>query len=358
MKKLSLLAGPSAYARIMDHGLQPADVDTIIGASGAAKWLTICGLDRAVFGKWLHGATHAIDLYGTSIGAFKLAAAAQVDSDAAIMRLAEAYIDQHYPGPISPQVISLETTRIINILLPSHASEEILASPNYRFHCGAVRCHGGLTSRNGRKQKLAMVAGFVESVFGKRAFRNRVERIVFGDPRSEKTVQGHDGYKTCRVALTRQNFVAALLASGSIPVFMDGVEHVSGAGDGVYRDGGLLDYHPVPSNFWSPSDGIVLYPHFYNYLKSGWFDKFFPWRKVKGGYLDNVLLVSPSEAYVTSLPGGRIPRKEDFRRFKNDDKERMRRWQIVMERSCELGDEFLEIVTSGKIKQRLNRLPE
>ena len=117
----------------------------------------------------------------------------------------------------------------------------------------------------------------------------------------------------------------------------------------VYRDGGLLDYHPVPDNVLSPTSGLVLYPHFYPYLIEGWFDKFFPWRKVALSRLDNVVLVSPSSEFVCSLPQSRIPDRQDFYRYKGQDARRQQIWREVMERSEELGAEWLSLTKSGKI---------
>ena len=71
---LSIQAGPKAYQQIKDRGLAPEDISAIYGASGAAKWIAIYGLDRAIFSDWLSQSAHSIDLFGTSVGAFKLAA--------------------------------------------------------------------------------------------------------------------------------------------------------------------------------------------------------------------------------------------------------------------------------------------
>lgn len=352
MKRLQVLAGREARVRILDGGLRPTDVSAVIGASGAAKWLTISGLDRAIFGQWLTDSDRTIELFGTSIGAFKLAAAAQDDAVAALDRLTEAYVDQHYSGTITPEVVSVETRRILAILLPPGTPAEILANPTYRFSCGAVKCFDGLGSAVPRAQKMAMGKAFIKSALGREAFRGVLERVVFADPRSTTAVGSGDGYPTRRVDLTTDNFGAALEASGSIPVLMNGVEGIEGS-DGVHRDGGLLDYHPVPDNFWPRADGLVLYPHFYGYLKARWFDKFFSWRRVSGESLENVVLVAPSAEYVRSLPGERIPTKEDFSRFANDDAERVSRWNVAVERSAELGEEFLELVATGRIRDRV-----
>ncbi len=355
MKRLQFLAGPIAYNHIMDKGLNPSDVNAIIGASGSAKWLTIYGLDRAIFATWLKQANHQINLFGTSIGAFKLAAASRSDSAEALTMLANAYIAQDYTEGITPETIASETEKIIRVILPPEAPDEILAHPYFRFHCGVVRCKGLLARNDLKAQKMAMITAFLQSLLGMKAFRNMGERIVFTDPRSQQTMHGADGYPTRKIILTPQNMAKAILASGSIPVWMNAVKNLEES-EGVFRDGGLIDYHPVPSNFWQNTDGLILYPHFYGYLKSGWFDKFFPWRNVQGDRLNNVLLVGPTEEYVQSLPGGEIPNRTHFLTFQNNSMERMRRWKLAIDRSLELGDEFLEIVHTGKIKENLRRI--
>ena len=130
---------------------------------------------------------------------------------------------------------------------------------------------------------------------------------------------------------------------------MPGIAAIAGAPTGIYRDGGLLDYHAVPANVIDTRQGLVLYPHFYRYLKESWFDKFFPWRKVAAEQLDNVVLVSPSAEFVASLPGGEIPDRNDFYRFSDNDNERIRRWTIAKEKSEALGLAFLNLVKTGDI---------
>ncbi|NNL57070.1 MAG: patatin-like phospholipase family protein, partial [Pseudomonadales bacterium] len=148
-----------------------------------------------------------------------------------------------------------------------------------------------------------------------------------------------------------------ILASGSLPVYMRGITGLGTAGDAVFRDGGLLDYHPVPANVLARSDGLVLYPHFFPHLVERWFDKFYPWRKVPGSRLGDVVLVSPSVEFTRSLPQGRIPDRKDFLRFQRRDDERIALWQRAAERSHELGESFLELVRSGDIARVVTRLP-
>ena len=64
-----------------------------------------------------------------------------------------------------------------------------------------------------------------------------------------------------------------MFASGSIPLLMRGVVDPAGAPAGVYRDGGLIDYHIdqplVNADHAAP---LVLMPHFSDRLVPGWFE--------------------------------------------------------------------------------------
>ena len=46
-----------------------------------------------------------------------------------------------------------------------------------------------------------------------------------------------------RVALSESNLADSILATGSIPMVLSGVSDIAGAPPGIYRDGGVIDYH-------------------------------------------------------------------------------------------------------------------
>ena len=351
MTTLRLLAGPTAYQHIQDRGLSPKDITAVFGASGAAKWLSIYGLDRAIFDTWLSTTQHPIDLFGTSVGAFKLAAAAQQNPADALDKLAEAYVYQNYQGKITAEQVAAEVENILDAFLSTDKIDEVLSNPRFNFQCGSVLCKGWLASENPNKQKAVMAKALLSSPFGKSQHRTLFDRAIFQAKASAEanTFKSSDGFNSHRIQLSADNFRQAILSSGSIPVAMLGVTDIPGAPAGTYRDGGLLDYHPLPTNISDISEGLVLYPHFYSYLKEGWFDKFWPWRKASKQQLDRTLIICPSDSYIASLPNGRIPDRQDFYRFKDNDQERIRHWRIAMERSLELGEEFIQLANSGDI---------
>jgi hypothetical protein len=155
------------------------------------------------------------------------------------------------------------------------------------------------------------------------------------------------------LALAPGNLRQALLASGSIPMVMQGVRDLPGAGAGTYRDGGLLDYHlDLPYH----GDDIVLYPHFTDRVIPGWFDKGLPWRRSNPHGLQDVLLLAPSRDYLARLPHGKLPDRSDFKRFLGDDASRNKYWQTAMSESRRLGDEFLQLADNGGLGERLQAL--
>jgi hypothetical protein len=142
--------------------------------------------------------------------------------------------------------------------------------------------------------------------------------------------------------LTTANLLPALLASASIPLVLEGVAGIPGAPAGLYWDGGIVDYHlhlPYP-----PSEGLVLYPHFTDRIVPGWLDKAMPWRQARGPWLDNVVLLSPSRAFLATLPNGKLPDRNDFHRYAGDDAGRMRDWRRAMGECERLAEAFMAFV--------------
>jgi hypothetical protein len=168
------------------------------------------------------------------------------------------------------------------------------------------------------------------------------------------TMHNFDSFLTRTAALDVDNLHQALWASAAIPTVMDGVENIPGALPGTYWDGGIIDYHlHLP---YHRADGITLYPHFTDRIVPGWLDKPMPWRRARGPWLDNLLLVSPSRAYLDSLPHKKLPDRSDFKRFEQDGDAREKYWRQTMAESERMGNEFLRLSESGEISARVQPL--
>ena len=362
---LIVKAGTTALATIRREGLRPEQVAVIPGAAGGPKALGIIGLDRAIFGEWLPRAPRVRDLIGVSIGAWRFAAVCRGDTSAALKAFGDIYCGQRYAPNPSTRMVSESAHNNTRQLLEGHEAQ-VLAHPNYRLHVIATRGLGMLTQQSRLKTPAGFAAAAMVNAFGRRHLSRLTDRMWFHDPRGmpsfirngvatdEAGLHDFDHFRTITAALTVANLHPALWASAAIPTVMDGVENIPGAPEGTYWDGGIIDYHlHLP---YHRADGITLYPHFTNTIVPGWLDKPLPWRRARGQWLDNLVLVSPSREYLASLPYRKLPDRSDFKRFEQDGDAREKYWRLAMAESERLGDEFLRLAESGEISTRVQPL--
>jgi hypothetical protein len=348
---LSLLAGPDALALVRDRGLRGADVDIVPAASGGPKWLVLAGLDRFVFGELLQvPRRRPLHLIGSSIGAWRLACLAQRDPAAALARGHHAYIEQRYPPKPSPRLVSEVSAAILLELLGKAGAAEILAHPWARLHVITARCRGPLASERPWLQGSGVALAAVANLAARRALATSVRRVVFHAGGDRGPFAALTDFPTEHRTLDLASLGPALLASGSIPLVLQGMR-VPGA-PGVHRDGGLVDYH-LDLDF-GPGQGLVLYPHFYPHVVPGWLDKSLPWRRASARRFRRALIVAPSAEFVARLPHGKLPDRRDFYRL--GDAERMRAWTAVVAASAALGDELGELIATGKLASAVRPL--
>ena len=81
-----------------------------------------------------------------------------------------------------------------------------------------------------------------------------------------------------------------------------------------------------------------------------------PWRKARGEWLDNVLLISPSREYLEWLPMKKLPDRKDFTRFVDDYEGRLKYWRFAMDESARLRDELAELIASGRLAEAMQPL--
>jgi hypothetical protein len=343
---LTLRAGPTALALIRRQGLRAEDVDVIPGASGGAKWLVLGGIDRFLFGDFLQQPrTRALHCIGSSIGSWRMACFAQRDPLAALDRGHHAYIyDQRYSAKPSVREVTTVLTAVLDTLLGATGVPEILAHPFIRLHIITAEGRGLAASERKLVLALTLAIGAAANVVSRKALTLQLRRSIFHSAGSDTPFGTLADFPTAHHPLTRDNLRPALLASGSIPLVLEGVVIPDTPGS-VHWDGGVIDYH-LDIDF-GVGEGLVLYPHFYSHVIPGWFDKALRWRRARAQNFRRTLLIAPSDAFVASLPGGRIPDRQDFYRY--PEHERIARWQQVLDRSAELGEELRALVSSGRI---------
>ena len=351
---LTLRAGPDALRLVRERGLRAEDVDIVPGASGGAKWLAIAGLDRYLFGDFLQAPrARPLHLIGSSIGSWRMACFAQRDPVAALARGHHAYIhEQRYSRRPSTREVTEVLTRALDLLLGESGVDEILSHPWARVHIITAEGRGLAGSERRLLIAASLALAMAGNLVSRRALALQMRRCIFHSAGDESPFRHLSDLPTTHLALTRENLRAALLASGSIPLILEGVK-IPGTPRGVHWDGGVLDYH-LDLDF-GPGDGLVLYPHFYSHVVPGWFDKSLTWRRARGGNFRRALLIAPSDDFVASLPNGKIPDRKDF--YAMSDTQRIAAWQRVVDESARLGDELRDLVETGRLAGRVTPWP-
>lgn len=346
-ENISVLGGSNAIEIIRDEGLNLSRVKVVAGASGAAKFLVLTGIDRVLLSQFKQR-TDPLYLIGTSIGAFRMAAYCQRDPVDALGKLERKYIAQYYDSRPNRKEITDESWKILHAYIDDDEIEYIINHPFMRICFLSNKCKGPLKSETLWVQGLGVALASVVN----RLSRNRLgyffERALFCASKEKPPFASMNQFPLGIYGLTQSNFKTALLSSGSIPMAMEGISNIDGV-SGIFRDGGILDYHlDIP--FLPNENGLVLYPHFYEHITPGWFDKSLN-RKPDKKNMKSVVLVAPSNRFVDSLPFGKIPDRKDFKTFFGKDKERVEYWKKVVEKNKKLGDEFFEAIESGRIRE-------
>lgn len=349
MSALSIHAGPRALAHIRQHGLRAQDIAIVPAAAGGPKGLIFQKLDQWLFGTWLPAAPRERTLIGASIGAWRMAAACHADPVAAFQRLGDLYCDQCYPRQPSAGFVSQSCEQFLSALIAGH-EKEVTSHPQNRLQILVSRGRGLL---NAPRRNISVSAGFGLAVLGNLVSRsqlaNHLARVVVGDPRDPSfwLKAKFDAFDTQFAPLSPANLASALLASGTLPFTMEPVRNIADAPTGTYWDGGLIDYHlslPYSRVAGNPEGGLVLYPHFDNQIVPGWLDKSLPWRRANFGrnrdWFDNVVLVSPSRAFLQTLSRSKLPDRKDFLYYGENNKFRILNWKLAIGEGERLRDEF------------------
>ena len=336
---ISVRLGARARVQIARDGLKPSDISCIPAAAGGPKGLALIPLDRWLFGEWFSAARHSPTLIGASVGAWRLAAAAQTNPVAALDELARTYIeDQVYSEHPTPT----EVAQLIRLLARSPFAGGTW-SPRAEVPLRVITARAaGALHQNATRAAFVKVS--IHNFTSRTRLARHLRRVVFASgPASPVDAMlagagaGFDAFGAERVAFSPANAEDTLLASGSIPLICDPVRITDAAEHmppGWYWDGGLIDYHLFYP--YAQLDGLVLYPHFNDTIVPGWLDKFIPWRKQGTGWrnggrgsdwLSNMILISPSREFLRTLPNGKLPDRNDFNRYGFDHARRIADWK-------------------------------
>ena len=234
---------------------------------------------------------------GSSAGAFRTACFCQTDPVAAIDRLAKHYSETVYTNKVDRYEISQKALQLLDAFLADTGVSEIIDNPTFNDHFLVAKATGFVASENKLIQGLGLAKSYIGNRLNRKNLNSQYARYVYQTNASALSFSDPDNIQTQTIALTEENLKDALLASGSIPMVMAGIRDIAGSPRGMYRDGGIIDYH-FDLNF--KTDELVLYPHFNSNPKAGWFDKKLK-RAVRAENYDNIVLLCPTAVSYTHL---------------------------------------------------------
>jgi len=349
---LRFLAGPGAARMISRDGFSAGQIGSIAGASGGAKWLVLSQVDRAIIERILPALQAPVHLIGSSIGTWRFACYAQADPLAAIGRFEEAYLEQSYSADPGIQEISDMSRKIIEFVLGESGAREIVNHPTLRTHVMTVRARLLAASERPSVLGAGLLLAAAANIISRRSLGIFFVRSLFYDPRDLPPFFDVGGFPLERTEISAGNLADSIRASGAIPMVLHGVRGIEGAPPGIYRDGGIIDYHlDLPT---SQAERLTLFPHFFDYLKPGWFDKKLSWRRHNAANIDRTLVICPSTEFVARLPNGKVPDRTDFQTMTPEVRRKV--WRSVVSACEELAEDLHSVLDKDELPARLEPL--
>jgi hypothetical protein len=355
MSRIRIKAGKNIYPIIKDGGFNFDSVSTYFGPAVGPRWLIASGFDLTFLKNGFLGRSSAVNLVGSSAGAFRFAAWLQPEAIESYGKLLDAYINVRYSRKDTPATTLNKITGVVNEYLEDDALPFALANKKYRLAVITARARGLVAFENIWLQKLGLATCYVFNYFSRNNIYHFADRVVFYNGAKPPSFCFRPQFRGNYVQLNEVNFKSAVLSSGAIPIVIAGVRDIYGAPRGVYRDGGLIDYH-LTHQFAAKKNEIVLFFHHQERIIPGWLDKKIVRRVPDADTLSNVLMVFPSQSFIESLPGGKVPERTDFVTLIDDQETRNKNWRKAVELSAPLGEDFLELVESGKIRNMVEQL--
>jgi len=352
IKALRFLAGPAAYKDVRARGFSEERIGTIAGASGGAKWLVLSQLDRVITEKILPKLSGPVHLLGSSVGAWRFCCYAQPSPRDAIERFEAGYLAQTYSEKPDAAEISRKSREILGQLLGENGPRNIVNHALFRTHLMVVRSRLLTSSDKGLLLAGGLLAAAAANAVSRKSLGAFFRRSLFYDPRDLPPFYNASGFPLDRIVLTENNLIDAVIASGSIPLVLQGIKDIEGAPKGVYRDGGIIDYHlDLPL---SDPDRLTLFPHFFDRLIPGWFDKRLRWRRPDPRHTDRTILICPSGEFIHGLPNSKIPDRTDFTTMSPEL--RIKVWRSVVAACQQLAEELNDVLDKDQLPARLESL--
>jgi len=355
MRRIRIKAGQRAYKIIKDGGFNFDSISSYFGPAVGPRWLIASGFDLTLLTKGILGRANAVHLIGSSAGAWRFAAWLQPQATECYRKLIDAYINVKYFRDDTPSTVLTKLTSVINEYLEDDALPFALLNKNYRLSIITTRSRGLVASENIWLQKIGLVTCYLFNYFSRNNIYRFAERVVFYNGFKPPPFCFKPQFRGRFVLINEVNFKYAVMASGAIPLVVAGVHNIYGAPRGVYRDGGLIDYH-LTHQLAAKENDLILFFHHQERIVPGWLDKKIVRRVPDAEALSNVLMVFPSQSFIETLPDGKVPDRDDFLTYIDNHDQRIKNWHKTVELSAPLGEDFLELVESGRLRDVVEKL--
>jgi len=317
----------------------------MLAASGGPRWLGLVGIDRALLKFLEHSQSSTrLPLLGASSGAWRLAALCCDDSANTYEELICEYVEQRYVGSPTPDEISQVCRDYLDRLFTSPRVETILSNPKLQLNFTTAIMDREHPSKG--QTILALSKGWLLNTAARRLLGKTFKRGLFSvlpHPSTSPLQPYWDDIPNVEIALSRENFNRAILATGSIPLLLEGESAIPGAPEGHHLDGGLVDYHFEIET----ARGPVLYPHFSSDPVPGWMDRFFPFRRITQQARANLCLILPSAEQLSRYPLQDYPCREDFHRLSNEA--RIKAWRATVKENHRMERELTACLEAGEL---------
>lgn len=342
---LDIYVGATARKEIEQNGLNQQMFDLFLGASGGPKWFTLLGLDQYIFGEFFKGRQQELNLVGSSAGAFRSACFVQSDPVQAITELATRYSETHYVKGVTAQELTDSAQKMLRHVFSNDGVNQVMSNPVFKAHFIVAKSNGLVKYENKLLQGLGLAKSVGLNRIDRKHLNKQYQRYVFAPESSNLRLTDPHGIATSYKSFTTENVEPSLLASGAIPFVMAGIKDIPNSEPGMYRDGGVIDYH---FDLAFNNKGLTLYPHFNKSPKAGWFDKSLTRTPSTKNYDRTVMLV-PSDEFIAALPYGKIPDRKDFETINYED--RLSYWRKVFSESQRLAEQLDKIITKQDFSQ-------
>ena len=346
------LLGTKARQQLLKTNSSPDTFSLMLAASGGPRWVGLVGIDRALREFLKQRSTpHPFPLLGASSGAWRMAALSCDDNDQTYEHLLQEYIGQRYEGSPTAKEVSDVCRSYIHRVFTAERAE--FALHNKRFQLNFTTAVMKRERPSKKRTALSVGLAFSLNAIARKHLARCYTRGLFSvlpHPANSPLDGGWDGLPTAQIALTPDNFQQGLMASGSIPLVLEGESSIQGGPRGHHLDGGLVDYHFELES----ANGPILYPHFAADPIPGWMDRFPPKRRISARAREQLCIVMPSEELLSKYPTGDFPCRHDFRRFSND--QRIKLWTQTAKLTEKLGKELSLCLESGDLVNNADRL--